>query len=86
MYDENDFNNQNNHEHEDYLPPDSLKDYIDSPVFNAPLEQQVGYWKDRAKFFENRCFFQNNIIKDLQEREMENDSSDWWKLKDNDED
>lgn len=50
-------------------------DYAISPVADKPLIQQIEYWQERARFFEEKAY---ELAEKLQDINLD-DSGDWWK-------
>ena len=65
----------------DYIPIEHQEAYVNNPINRRPLSDQVGYWKDRAKYFEGKTFYFKHL---LDSREPEDNSGDWWKTADDD--
>jgi len=65
------------YEDEDHseLPPESIRDYEQSPVAGEPLLEQVDYWRRRARFFENQAYGMMTRLQDIER----DDDSEWWK-------
>lgn len=67
--------NPNDNPNDDYLPERNKQDYNTlGPVFQLDWGDQINYWKNRAKFFENEAYRLGERLKEWEDCQ---DGEEW---------